>query len=58
MKELKEIEEERERIKILIEDELREAKAKNKIRIGPARLDDFIKTICFNIDNPDYVRKT
>tara|TARA_Y100000310_G_scaffold294752_1_gene325463 strand:+ start:303 stop:476 length:174 start_codon:yes stop_codon:yes gene_type:complete len=53
----KEIEEERERIKDLVEDRLRNAKAKNYIRVGSGRLDYLIKCICFNIDNPDYVRK-
>ncbi len=54
----KEIKEDKERIKDLIEDGLLDAKSKRLIRIGTARLDDFIKSLCFNIDNPDYVRKT
>ena len=52
-----EIKEDRERIKNLIRDSLEDAKSKNLIRIGSERLNHFIECICFNIDNPDYVRK-
>ena len=52
-----EVLEERERIKALVEDRLTNAKAKNEIRVGSGRLEYLIQKICFNIDNPDYVRK-
>jgi len=52
-----EVKKDRERIKDLVEESLTNAKTSNLIRIGPSRLDDLIKTILFNIDNPNYVRK-
>jgi len=54
---IKEVSEDRERIKWLVQETLEKAKATNYIRVGPSRLQDLITRIQFNIDTPDYVQK-
>ena len=44
-------------IKGIIETSLKEAKTKRIIQVGECRLENVIKFISHNIDNPDYVRK-
>ena len=51
-----EIREDRERIKEMIRDRLERARATKQIRTGEMRLENLIGMLCFNIDNPDYVR--
>jgi hypothetical protein len=53
----KEILEERERIKSIIEWCLNNAKAKSRLRIGRVSLETLFERMNFNIDNPDYKRK-
>jgi|TARA_R100000501_G_C2581015_1_gene84292 predicted RNase H-like nuclease (RuvC/YqgF family) len=48
----------KELIKSNVADTIHYYKTERKIKVGVGRRDDLINTLEFNIDNPNYVRKT
>lgn len=58
MNQEQELKDDRERIKRLIQNSLENARETNVIKVGDVRLYHLIECICFNIDNPNYERKT